>query len=204
MPDDFQDPFAANLWGAPPAPVKDAPRKEGARAPGDAFSGGVSDYISVKASPPLHIPAIGFGEDDRPACTDDVVAALFLLMRGEKGVTDGEANDGRDRYDEGDLWKLPGRDGSRRHYRLPNFRSRLTTLRRICVERGEDKVGGLWRDEAKEPRYILHRADKATSGRTKPFSRHYLSVRGAELLMGWVMEQPGVGENLGVRREFGG
>ena len=182
--DDFSG-HGVDLWSADLEPPPAQPVRKSAE-----------EYTRQReqtAAPKAAIPPIEFAPNGAPVPTDDVIAALFLLMRGARGVTDGEAWDGGDSDGQ---WKLPGVDGSKRHYRLKNLRSRLTKLRHICVWRNESRdENGLWRDEAKDPWYILHVPDSSPfSDKKKPFLRHYLSPLGAKTLMNWVLSQPGVGE----------
>ncbi|MGI9251751.1 MAG: hypothetical protein ACR2PR_11235 [Pseudohongiellaceae bacterium] len=186
---DINDIFAppADMWGKPSSAktggVSDLPKKEA--APVSSPSGNKQENVCrgtlEDGASPRDIPAIKFYPHGAPVPSDDVIAALFLLMRGNKGLTDGEASDAGWLDESGEYvrWFLRDEYGEFHHYRMRYLRSRLTTLRHLLHCQWD------------APTKILSVSEHGRKG-GRGFSRHFLSPRGADELWEWVIRQPGV------------
>lgn len=198
MTDGIKDPFSGgedSLWVAESNPQSVKPLPVAREKMGTVLNDDSMDAVVEKAdisaearllegAEPSPVPPLKFRSDGVPVATDDVVTAIFLIMRGKKGVTDLEAVYAESEEDEGNgyerrKWFLEDEVGNRWHYLLKNLRSRLSHLRRLLG------------DDAKNPQYIRFSIEHGRRG-GRGFNRFWLTPVASEKLMAWVKQQRGV------------
>lgn len=168
MNDDFDD--LINEWdegASPPSSQPPPPRATPEAPPGIVPQAAVS----VREALP---PATANLDLSMTMIEDIVVAGVFLLARGDEGLTAGEAVREGMTFWNGEVSRL---------FIIHNLRSRLSDLRKI------------FHDSADAPRYILYRKEHTQKGSCK---RYYLSPEGRDKMTWWLTQGRSGKPQLGI------